>query len=99
MTTPTVPQQMGQMPVGGADTGVAQAPQGDDSAALALGGLVTAAGNLLCAYAPDYPTFVGARFVAGVGAAFVLSWAAEAAQVGVGDSVLADGWAGVLIGV
>ncbi|WP_422391338.1 LPXTG cell wall anchor domain-containing protein [Arthrobacter sp. N1] len=38
MTTPTVPQQMGQMPVGGADTGVAQAPQGDDSAALALGG-------------------------------------------------------------
>ena len=24
---------------------------------------------------------------------------AEAAQVGVGDSVLADGWAGVLIGV
>ncbi|MGV0111810.1 excalibur calcium-binding domain-containing protein [Arthrobacter sp. CP30] len=38
VTTPTVPQQMGQMPVGGADTGVAQAPQGDDSAALALGG-------------------------------------------------------------
>jgi MYXO-CTERM domain-containing protein len=36
--TPTVPQQMGQMPVGGADTGVAQTPQGDDSAALALGG-------------------------------------------------------------
>jgi MFS family permease len=40
--------------------------------ALTLGGLVTAAGNLLCAYAPNYPTFVGARFVAGVGAAFVL---------------------------
>ncbi len=35
--------------------------------ALALGGLMTAAGNLLCAYAPNYPTFVGARFVAGVG--------------------------------
>jgi hypothetical protein len=37
---PVVPQppQMGQMPVGGADTGVAQTPQGDDSGALALGG-------------------------------------------------------------
>jgi MFS family permease len=40
--------------------------------ALALGGLVTAAGNLLCAYAPSYATFVGARFVAGAGAALVL---------------------------
>ena len=40
--------------------------------ALALGGLVTAAGNLLCAYAPNYATFVAARFVAGVGAALVL---------------------------
>src|SRR5204863_57886 len=50
-------------------------------AALALGGLVTAAGNLLCAYAPDYATFVGARFVAGAGAAFVLT---------AGQIVLAD---------
>src|SRR5262245_19876658 len=41
--------------------------------ALALGGLVTAAGNLLCAYAPSYPAFVGARFVAGAGAALVLT--------------------------
>src|SRR5262245_2079627 len=49
--------------------------------ALALGGLVTAAGNLLCAYAPNYPVFVGARFVAGVGAAFVLT---------AGQIVLAD---------
>jgi DHA1 family multidrug resistance protein-like MFS transporter len=48
---------------------------------LALGGLITAAGNLLCAYAPNYPTFVGARFVAGVGAAFVLT---------AGQIVLAD---------
>jgi MFS family permease len=48
---------------------------------LALGGLVTAAGNLLCAYAPNYPTFVGARFVAGAGAAFVLT---------AGQIVLAD---------
>ncbi len=40
--------------------------------ALALGGLVTAAGNLLCAYAPNYAAFVGARFVAGAGAALVL---------------------------
>jgi predicted MFS family arabinose efflux permease len=49
--------------------------------ALALGGLVTAAGNLTCAYAPNYPTFVGARFIAGVGAAFVLT---------AGQIVLAD---------
>jgi len=42
-------------------------------AALALGGLVTAAGNLLCAYAPTYEAFVGARFVAGAGAALVLT--------------------------
>ncbi len=49
--------------------------------ALALGGLVTAAGNLLCAYAPNYPTFIGARFVAGAGAAFVLT---------AGSIVLAD---------
>ena len=41
-------------------------------AALALGGLVTAAGNLLCAWAPNFPTFVAARFVAGAGAALVL---------------------------
>jgi predicted MFS family arabinose efflux permease len=49
--------------------------------ALALGGLVTAAGNLLCAYAPNYPIFVSARFVAGAGAAFVLT---------AGQIVLAD---------
>jgi len=41
-------------------------------AALALGGVITAAGNLLCAYAPDFTIFVAARFVAGVGAALVL---------------------------
>ena len=40
--------------------------------ALALGGLVTAAGNLLCAYAPNFATFVAARFVAGAGSALVL---------------------------
>jgi MFS transporter, DHA1 family, multidrug resistance protein len=40
--------------------------------ALALGGLVTAAGNLFCAYAPNFATFVAARFVAGAGAALVL---------------------------
>ncbi|HEY5725991.1 MAG TPA: MFS transporter [Methylomirabilota bacterium] len=48
---------------------------------LALGGLVTAAGNLLCAYAPDFATFVVARFIAGAGAAFV---------VNTGQIVLAD---------
>jgi len=41
--------------------------------ALAAGGLVTAAGNLLCAYAPTYGAFVGARFVAGAGAALVVT--------------------------
>jgi DHA1 family multidrug resistance protein-like MFS transporter len=49
--------------------------------ALALGGLVTAVGNALCAYAPNYANFVGARFVAGVGAALVLT---------AGQIVLAD---------
>ncbi len=41
-------------------------------ATLAIGGLVTAAGNFLSAYAPSYAAFVGARFVAGAGAALVL---------------------------
>src|SRR2546426_8500706 len=36
--------------------------------ALAIGGLATAAGNLLCAYAPSFAVLVGARFVAGIGA-------------------------------
>jgi len=40
--------------------------------ALALGGLVTAAGNLLCAWAPTYETFIGARFIAGAGAGLVM---------------------------
>lgn len=39
---------------------------------LALGGLVTAAGNLLCAYAPTYGLFIGGRFIAGAGASLVL---------------------------
>ncbi|MFJ6001679.1 excalibur calcium-binding domain-containing protein [Arthrobacter sp. NPDC092385] len=40
VTPPVAPQppQMRQMPVGGADTGVAQTPKGDDAGALALGG-------------------------------------------------------------
>jgi len=49
--------------------------------ALALGGLVTAAGNLLCAYAPTYAVLVGGRFVAGAGAALVIT---------TGSIVLAD---------
>jgi DHA1 family multidrug resistance protein-like MFS transporter len=40
---------------------------------LALGGLITVVGNLLCALAPSYLPFLGARFVAGAGAAFVLT--------------------------
>jgi MFS family permease len=49
--------------------------------ALTIGSFVTVAGNLLCALAPAYLPFVGARFVAGAGAALVLT----AAQI-----VLAD---------
>jgi DHA1 family multidrug resistance protein-like MFS transporter len=41
-------------------------------AVLALGGLVTAAGNLLCAVAPTYALFIAGRFVAGAGAALVM---------------------------
>ena len=41
-------------------------------AVLALGGLVSGAGNLLCAYAATYWMFIGGRFVAGAGAALVL---------------------------
>ena len=48
---------------------------------LALGGLVTVLGNGLCAVAPDFPTFLAARFVAGGGAAMVLTG---------GQAVLAD---------
>jgi MFS family permease len=40
--------------------------------ALAIGGVVTAGGNLLCAYAPSFLVLVGGRFVAGAGAALVL---------------------------
>jgi MFS family permease len=40
--------------------------------ALALGGLVTGAGNAVCAYAPTYPAFIAGRFIAGAGAALVL---------------------------
>ena len=48
---------------------------------LALGGAVTVVGTLLCAVAPNYPVFLGARFVAGAGAALVLT---------AGQIVLAD---------
>jgi MFS family permease len=40
---------------------------------LALGGVVTTIGNILCAVAPNYPLFLLARFVAGAGAAMVLT--------------------------
>jgi MFS family permease len=40
---------------------------------LAAGGLLSALGNLLCALAPTFAAFVGARFVAGAGAALVLT--------------------------
>jgi len=49
--------------------------------ALALGGVVTAAGNLWCALATTYPEFIIARFVAGAGAGLIVT---------TGQIVLAD---------
>ncbi len=49
--------------------------------ALALGGLVTSAGNLWCALAGSYPEFILARFVAGAGAGLIVT---------TGQIVLAD---------
>jgi multidrug resistance protein len=48
---------------------------------LALGGLITVIGTVLCAVAPNYEVFLAARFVAGAGAACVLT---------AGQIVLAD---------
>ena len=48
---------------------------------LAIGGLIVALGNLLCAVAPSYLPFLGARFVAGAGAALILT----ASQVALAD--------------
>ncbi len=42
-------------------------------ATLAFGGAVTVLGNLLCAVAPSYGLFLAARFVAGAGAALILT--------------------------
>ena len=49
--------------------------------ALALGGVVTTAGNLWCAVASSYPEFIFARFVAGAGAGLIVT---------TGQIVLAD---------
>lgn len=49
--------------------------------ALALGGIVTAAGNFWCAAAQTYPEFMFARFVAGAGAGLIVT---------TGQIVLAD---------
>lgn len=40
---------------------------------LAIGGLISAVGNLWCAWATSYPEFIIARFVAGFGAGLVLT--------------------------
>lgn len=40
---------------------------------LAIGGLVVVAGNFFCAIAPDYFSFLAARFIAGAGAALILT--------------------------
>jgi multidrug resistance protein len=41
--------------------------------ALAVGGMITVVGNVLCAVSPSYPPFLIARFIAGLGAGFVLA--------------------------
>ena len=48
---------------------------------LAMGGLISAIGNLWCAWATAYPEFIVARFVAGAGAGLILT---------TGQVVLAD---------
>lgn len=48
---------------------------------LALGGLISAVGNLWCAWATSYPEFIAARFVAGAGAGLIVT---------TGQVVLAD---------
>ena len=48
---------------------------------LALGGLISAVGNLWCAWAVTYPEFIAARFVAGAGAGLIVT---------TGQVVLAD---------
>ncbi len=62
--------------------------------ALALGGLLSATGNLWCAWAADFPEFVLARFVAGAGAGAVIT---------TGHVVLADitrpEWRGRALGI
>jgi MFS family permease len=54
------------MPAGRLADGLGRRP------VLALGGLVTAGGNLLCVYATTFAALVAGRFVAGAGAALVL---------------------------
>ena len=62
--------------------------------ALALGGLLSATGNLWCAWADDFPEFVLARFIAGAGAGAIIT---------TGHVVLADitrpEWRGRAIGI
>lgn len=41
--------------------------------ALALGGILTVVGTVVCAVAPTYPVFLAGRFIAGAGAAGVLT--------------------------
>src|SRR5437868_6913892 len=42
---------------------------------LALGGVLTVVGNALCAIAPSYVLFLGARFIASTGTALVITTA------------------------
>ncbi len=48
---------------------------------LAIGGAIVALGNLFCALAPNYWAFLMARFIAGAGAAFILT----ASQIAMAD--------------
>lgn len=63
-------------------------------ATLAFGGAVTVVGNVLCAVAPSYVPFLAARFVAGAGAALILT----AAQIILVD-VTAPGERGRVMGI
>lgn len=68
-------RMLGAMPAGQISDRMGRRP------ALAIGGLLSAVGNIWCAFAHDYPEFIVARLVAGAGAGMILT---------TGQVVLAD---------
>jgi DHA1 family multidrug resistance protein-like MFS transporter len=65
---------------------------------LALGGFVTVLGNLLCAIAPTYRLFLGARFVACAGAALIIT-AAQIVLADISTPALRGRFMGIYSGV